>query len=150
MPYRTSMPVDEREAFLAEVHVAVLAVDEPDRGPLALPVWYQYVNGGLEFGLDANSRKAELLRGAGRATIIVQDEAPPYRYVSVEGPIEFLTTQRDVLAMATRYLGPEFGAWYAEQNPITPSSALVRLTPEHWRTQNFSNARDEAPDLGGK
>ena len=148
MPYRTSMPKDEREAFLAEVHVAVLAVDEPGRGPLALPIWYEYVNGGLEIGLDATSRKAELLREAGRATIIVQDEAPPYRYVSVEGPITFIEAGRDVLAVATRYLGPEFGAWYAEQNPVTATSVLVRLTPEHWRTQNFSNARDEAPDLG--
>jgi nitroimidazol reductase NimA-like FMN-containing flavoprotein (pyridoxamine 5'-phosphate oxidase superfamily) len=148
LPYNTSMPDEERAAFLAEVHVAVLAVNEPGRGPLALPIWYHYVDGELEFGLDSTSRKAELLRAAGRATIIVQDEAPPYRYVSVEGPVAFTSAQRDVLAIATRYLGPEFGAWYAEQNPVTEDSAVVRLTPEHWRTQNFSSARDAAPDVG--
>jgi nitroimidazol reductase NimA-like FMN-containing flavoprotein (pyridoxamine 5'-phosphate oxidase superfamily) len=36
-----SMSAEQREAFLSEVHVAVLAVDEPGRGPLALPIWYQ-------------------------------------------------------------------------------------------------------------
>jgi nitroimidazol reductase NimA-like FMN-containing flavoprotein (pyridoxamine 5'-phosphate oxidase superfamily) len=37
-----SMTKAEREAFLADVHVAVLAVDEPGRGPMAIPVWYLY------------------------------------------------------------------------------------------------------------
>ena len=31
----------EREAFLAEVHVAVVTVaDDDGRGPLAIPLWY--------------------------------------------------------------------------------------------------------------
>ncbi len=55
-----------RDAFLAEVHVAVLAVDEPGRDPLALPIWYQAVDGAIEIGMDGGSRKAELLRSAGK------------------------------------------------------------------------------------
>jgi hypothetical protein len=147
MPYRNTIPPEERDAFLAEVHVAVLAVDEPGRGPLALPVWYQYRGGAVEMGMDGLSRKAELLRAAGRATVIVQDEAPPYRYVSVEGPVE-ITEERDIVGVASRYLGSELGAWYAEQNPNTSTSVVVRLTPEHWRTQDFSSARETAPDVG--
>ena len=140
MPYRNSMSARERDAFLAEARVGVLAVDEPGRGPLALPIWYQYADGVIEFGMDGASRKAELLRAAGRATITVQDETPPYRYVSVEGPIEVTERERDVLGVASRYLGAELGAWYAERNPSTPSTVVVRLTPEHWRTQDFSAA----------
>jgi nitroimidazol reductase NimA-like FMN-containing flavoprotein (pyridoxamine 5'-phosphate oxidase superfamily) len=135
----------QRDAFLADVHIAVLAVDEPGRGPLALPIWYEYRDGAIELGMDGGSRKAELLRAAGRATVLVQDENPPYRYVSVEGPIEVVQAPRDVQAVATRYLGPELGAWYAEQNPVTPTSIVIRLTPEHWRAQDFSSAADEAP-----
>jgi nitroimidazol reductase NimA-like FMN-containing flavoprotein (pyridoxamine 5'-phosphate oxidase superfamily) len=145
MPYRNTMSPEERAAFLEGVHVAVLAVDEPGRGPLALPVWYRWIDGTVEIGMEGVSRKAELLRAAGRATIVVQDEAPPYRYVSVEGPLELTQDKRDVLGVATRYLGPELGAWYAEQNPPTASSVVVRLTPEHWRTQDFSAAAAEAP-----
>ena len=148
MPYESRIPPRERDAFLAEVHVAILAIDEPGRGPLALPVWYEYKDGVIEMGMDGGSRKAQLLQAAARATVTVQDETPPYRYVSVEGPVEILSQVRDVLGVASRYLGPEFGAWYAEQNPATATSVVVRLTPEHWRTQDFSSARDAAPDGG--
>ena len=33
-----SMTEEERSAFLDDVHVGILAVDEPDRGPMALPI----------------------------------------------------------------------------------------------------------------
>ncbi|MBW8802097.1 MAG: pyridoxamine 5'-phosphate oxidase family protein, partial [Streptomyces sp.] len=38
---------EQREQFLAEPHVAALAVDAGEgRAPLALPIWYQYTPGG--------------------------------------------------------------------------------------------------------
>ncbi len=82
-----SMTKAERDAFLADVHVGILAVDEPGRGPLALPIWYRYVDGVVVIGMDGDSLKARLLRAAGRATLTVQTEAPPYLYASVEGPV---------------------------------------------------------------
>ena len=67
----------------------------------------------------------------------VQTETPPYKYVMVEGPIVVLAEQRDDYAMASRYLGPELGKWYAENNPSTSESVIVRLTPENWLTCDF-------------
>jgi len=132
-----SMTVAEREAFLADVHVGVLAVERPGRGPLALPIWYQFVNGVVEIGMAGDSLKANLLRAAGRATLTAQTETPPYKYVCVEGPVEVLHEQRDDLVMASRYLGPEMGKWYADNNPSTDSSVVVRLTCESWTTMDF-------------
>jgi nitroimidazol reductase NimA-like FMN-containing flavoprotein (pyridoxamine 5'-phosphate oxidase superfamily) len=132
-----TMTPDERDAFLAEVHVGVLAIDHPGHGPLALPIWYQWEDGQVLIGMDGESLKARLLRAAGRATMTVQTESPPYKYVSVEGPVVVAPEQRDDLAMASRYLGPELGAWYAENNPSTARSVVVRLTPETWRTCDF-------------
>ena len=132
-----SMTVAEREAFLADVHVGILAIDEPGRGPLALPVWYQVEDGKIIMGMSGTSLKARLLRASGRATLTVQTEAPPYLYASVEGPVAVEATQRDDLSMATRYLGPELGQWYADNNPSTDESVLVTITPEHWRTMDF-------------
>lgn len=132
-----TMSRDEREAFLAGVHVGILAIAEPGRGPAALPVWYAYRDGAIEVGMDGDSLKARLLRAAGRATLTVQTETPPYIYVSVEGPVRVEHIQRDDQEMATRYLGPEMGAWYARNNPSTEKSVLVTLTPEHWRTMDF-------------
>ncbi len=128
----------EREAFLADVHVGILSVDEPGRGPLALPVWYQYRDGNVIIGMGGESLKARLIRAAGRATLTAQTETPPYKYVSVEGPAEVEASQRDDLEMATRYLGPEMGRWYADNNPSTDQSVVVRITPEHWRTMDFA------------
>ncbi len=133
-----SMTREEREAFLAEVHVGILAIDRPGRGPLALPIWYQFRDGAVEIGMSGESLKAQLLRAAGRATLTVQTETPPYKYVSVDGPVVVASTQRDDFEMASRYLGPELGRWYADTNPSTAASVLVRLTPESWTTMDFS------------
>jgi len=132
-----SMTTAEREAFLADVHVGILAIEEPGRGPMALPIWYIFEDGVVQIGMGGESRKAELLRSTGRATLTVQTEAPPYQYVSVEGPVTIEHTQRDDLKMASRYLGPELGQWYADNNPSTSASVVVTLTPEHWRTHDF-------------
>ncbi len=131
------MTVAEREAFLADVHVGILAIERPGRGPLALPIWYQYRDGVVEIGMSGDSLKAQLLRAAGRATLTAQTETPPYRYVSVEGRVEVLAEQRDDLEMATRYLGPELGRWYADNNPSTASSVVVQLHCDTWTTMDF-------------
>jgi nitroimidazol reductase NimA-like FMN-containing flavoprotein (pyridoxamine 5'-phosphate oxidase superfamily) len=131
------MTRDEREAFLAGVHVGILAIEEPGRGPLAMPIWYLYRDGAIEIGMDGTSLKADLLRAAGRATLTVQDEAPPYKYVSVEGPVHVVAEPRDTLEMASRYLGPELGKWYADANPNTDVSVVAIIEPEHWRTMDF-------------
>jgi len=132
-----SMTEVERSEFLAAVRVGVLAIDHAGHGPLALPIWYQWDNGVVVISMDGSSLKARLLRAAGRATMTVQDEAPPYGYVSVEGPVVVASEMGDVLAMATRDLGAELGKWYADSNPSTADTVLVRLTPEKWRTCDF-------------
>jgi nitroimidazol reductase NimA-like FMN-containing flavoprotein (pyridoxamine 5'-phosphate oxidase superfamily) len=127
----------EREEFLTDVHVGILAIARQDKGPLALPIWYQYEDGDVIIGMGGNTLKAKLLRAAGRATMTVQTETPPYKYVSVEGPVVVKAEQRDDFVMASRYLGPEFGRWYADNNPSTDESVVVRLTPERWITCDF-------------
>ena len=131
------MTVDEREAFLAGVHVGILAIERNDKGPLALPIWYQYEDGDVVIGMGGDSLKARLLAKAGRATMTVQTETPPYQYVMVDGPVTISNEQRDDLSMASRYLGPELGKWYAETNPSTAASVVVRLHPERWITCDF-------------
>ena len=132
-----SMTTEEREAFLAGVHVGVLAMEQAGKGPLALPIWYIYRDGELRIGMDGDSLKARLLTASGRATMTVQDEKPPYKYASVEGPVRIERTQRDDTEIATRYLGPEMGAWYAKNNPSTERSVVAVLMPERWQTTDF-------------
>lgn len=132
------LSVDEREAFLAEVRVGILSIARSGKGPLALPIWYRIDDGDVIIGMGADSLKAKLLRRAGRATMTVQDETPPYRYVMVEGPVTIGREEHDPLIMPTRYLGEELGRWYAEQNAdAAADSVVVRLTPERWLTCDY-------------
>ncbi len=133
-----AMTKAEREAFLADVHVGLLAIDEPGRGPLNLPIWYLFRDGVVIISIGGETLKARLLRAAGRATMTVQTETAPYRYVSVEGPVTFAPGAPDQFETAVRYLGAELGAWYMEQNPESAESVTIALTPEHWRTHDFA------------
>ena len=131
------MTTEEREAFLADVHVGILSIERRDKGPLALPIWYQYEDGVVLMGLSGDSIKAKLLRNAGRATLTVQTETPPYQYVMVSGPVSVDSEQRDDFSMASRSLGPELGRWYADNNPSTSRSVVAKLRPEQWLTCDF-------------
>lgn len=138
-----AMTRDEREAFLADVHVGVLCVAEPGRGPLAAPIWYAYEPGGeLRVITERGSRKGRLLEGAGRMSLVAQTESPPYKYVSVEGPvvaIEPADRERDARPMAHRYLGPELGDRYiAETSDDREDQVLVRMRPERWLSVDYS------------
>jgi hypothetical protein len=78
-----AMTKREREAFLADLHVGIISIPEEGRGPLTVPIWYSYEPGGeLRVVTARTSRKAQLLQHAGRFSVCVQTETPPYKYVS--------------------------------------------------------------------
>lgn len=138
------MTKEEREAFLAEVHVAIISIPESGRGPLTIPVWYAFVpDGEFHIWTGGSSRKAGLMREAGRLSLCVQQEAPPYKYVSAEGPltIEPIQLERDLRPLVYRYLGPEEGANYIEGlggDAAGTGDILVRMMPERWLSEDFS------------
>lgn len=135
-----TMTREERERFLADVHIGVVTVEEEGRGPLAAPVWYAYEPGeGIRFATGVNSRKAQALRAAGRASFLVQRESLPYAYVVVEGPVtlEAPDFERDVRQLAVRYLGEAGADAYLGGNTDVSETVVVRLRPEHWRCVDF-------------
>lgn len=133
-----AMSIQQREAFLAEARVGVLAVaDDGGRGPLLVPVWYHYQPGGeLTLLTSRNSRKTKLIRRAGRFSLCVQDTQPPYRYVTVEGPltgIQESVTAQERRALARRYLGPAGGDAYVRSTAAaTPDIIAIRMLPGRW------------------
>jgi len=134
-----TMTREEREQFLGGVHVGVLSVASADGGgPLSVPVWYSYRPGGtVNVVTGPSTRKAAAIRAAGRFSLCAQDERPPYKYVTVEGPVTIGEVSHDErLALACRYLGPEGGAAYVSANP-TGGQIVVRMTPEHWLSVDY-------------
>ena len=135
------MSVTEREEFLAGVHVGVLSAAAGTAGQtLAVPVWYSYQPGGLLTVLTGRqSRKAAVIRLGGRFSLCAQDDYPPYRYVSVEGPVvsEEELDPAERLAMARRYLGDAGGDGYVSDNPDPDrQNVAFRMRPEHWLSQD--------------
>lgn len=138
-----SMSREEAEAFLAGPHVAVLSVAEAGRGPLSAPVWYSYLPGGpLRFQTGRESKKARLIRAAGRVTLCVQTETPPYKYLTVEGPATLgeIDRERDVRGIPLRYLGPEGIEAYLKMNEADrlENSVIVEVQIERWQSADFA------------
>jgi len=136
-----AMTREEREAFLAEVHVGVIGIECRDSAPLAVPIWYDYSpERGVWILTDPRSRKGQALAAAGRFSLCAQVEAPPYyRYVSVSGAIieqRPADRESDSRPMARRYLGKELGDLYIETTP--GNSDLYVMRPERWLTVDYA------------
>lgn len=135
----------EREAFLAGLHVGVVSLPDPGRGPLTVPIWYAYEPGGdVVLVTDRESRKGRLLAEGTRVSLCVQTESLPYKYVSVEGPViavDPADVERDTRPLAHRYLGPELGDRYIEATAgdrEAGGSVRIRIRPERWLTVDYA------------
>ena len=84
----TAMTETEKQEYLAGLHVGILSLNDNCKGPLTAPIWYDYEPGGeLWFITGPNSLKGKLLDVGVRLSLVAQSEDPPYKYVSVEGPV---------------------------------------------------------------
>jgi hypothetical protein len=136
------LSVADRESFLAEPHVAALSVAAGQgRGPFTVPIWYQYTPGGEAWVLtEAGSRKARLIKAAGRFTLMVDRVMPTTRYVSVEGAVTRMVPGTDALLreIAARYLPPEAVPAYIEfANAELGEQVAIYLRPERWLTADL-------------
>lgn len=142
-----------REAFLAAPRVGILSVEsDSQRPPLTVPVWYGYEPGGnITFFTGTMARKARLIGNAGVLSFCVQQDEPPYKYVTVEGTVvreDRPPSADQLLAIARRYL-PEEGAQGLVQAEVgDPQRELVLFTirPDRWLTSDFSEADDASTE----
>ena len=133
---------EQREQFLAEPHIAALAVDAGEgRAPLAVPIWYQYKPGGdIWIMTGRDSRKYELIRAAGRFSLLVERLEPTIRYVSVEGPVVDTRpgTVEDLREISARYLPAEKVDGYVEfASKNHGEQVIIRIRPERWVTSDL-------------
>jgi hypothetical protein len=135
---------EEREQFLAEPHVAALSVYAGDsRGPLAVPIWYQYRPGGEPWVLTgAGSRKARLIEATGYFTLMVDRVEPTVRYVSVDGAVSRIEpgTDDQQVELARRYLPADRVDAYLEyaRNELGEHVAIF-MQPQHWISSDLGS-----------
>ena len=136
------MTKEEKQDFLAGLHVGVLSLSDNPKGPLTVPIWYDYEPGGeLWFITGPNSLKGKLLKVGERLSLMAQSEEPPYKYVSIEGPVVSIdeATNNDLLTMAIRYLGKDGGEQYAK-NSESGGGVIVRVKPERWLSVDYGKS----------
>jgi hypothetical protein len=139
-----ALTVDERQQFLAEPHIAALAVVAgDDRGPLTVPMWYQYTPGGEAWVLTGvDSRKTALIRAAGRFTLMVDRVTPTIRYVSADGPVTRIEpgTTEHLWEMAGRYVPREKLDGYVEVALAEHGEQVaIFMRPERWVSSDLGS-----------
>ncbi|MER7046229.1 pyridoxamine 5'-phosphate oxidase family protein [Streptomyces jumonjinensis] len=131
---------EERQQFLAEPHIAALAVETGDEGraPLAVPVWYQYAPGrDVWIMTGLGSRKERLIARAGRFSLLVDRVEPSVRYVSVEGPVVSAApaTRQQLVEITARYLPARKVASYVEfAEKELGEQVVIHMRPQRWNS----------------
>jgi PPOX class probable F420-dependent enzyme len=124
---------DEVQRFLAYgTRTAKLATVRADGRPHVVPVWFVLDGDDIVFTTGTTTVKAAAMRRHPRVALCVDDETPPYAYVTVEGTATVDPDAHDVLTWATRiaarYMGADQAEEYGRRNAV-PGEALVRVTP---------------------
>jgi hypothetical protein len=117
----------------APARPAVCATTRVDGRPHATPVWYDVDDdGSVVFTTGRDTVKGKTLARTGWATLCVDDDAPPYSFVILEGPVTLSDDLDEVRALAgrlgARYMGADRAEDYAERNGV-PGELAVRLRP---------------------
>ena len=127
---------DERvRAFLTALppRTAKLATVRADGRPHVTPVWYDVdADGSLVFNTGASTVKGRNLLRDPRASLCVDDDRPPFSFVTIEGVVEISDDLTEVRQWAGRIGGRYMGADRAEEfgarNGV-PGELVVRLKP---------------------
>ncbi len=133
------MDAEERRAFLSHgTRTGKLATVRPDGRPHVQPIWFVLDGDDVIFMTGAKTVKGRNLRRDPRASLVVDDEAPPFAYVRVDGEVALsddLDLMRDwSTTIAARYMGEAMAESYGRRNAV-PGELLVRLAPAHMVTE---------------
>lgn len=118
--------------------LAVLATYRRNGTVLLSPVWHEWRDGGFNVVTGGRDVKAMHLRRDPRASIVVCEHAVPYRGVELRCSAQLVTpgVEAAVKRIASRYLGREAGAAYAE---TSHDDLLIRLEPGDLRAWDFAD-----------
>lgn len=135
---RKDLTIDDVGDLLELPLLAVLASYRRDGTVLLSPVWHEWRDGGFQVVTGSRNVKAAHLRRDPRASIVVCDQTPPYRGVEVRchAQIASATGTDAVRRIASRYLGAEAGAAYADS---AHDDLLIRLEPGEFRAWDFAD-----------
>lgn len=124
---------DEQRAFLLYgTRTGKLATVRKDGRPHIAPVWFILVGDTIVFNTGEKTVKGMNIRRDSRVSLCVDDEAPPFAYLIIEGTASLSDDPRELLDVATRiggrYMGEDKAEAFGKRNGV-PGELVVRLTP---------------------
>jgi PPOX class probable F420-dependent enzyme len=125
----------EWRAFVSEgTRTGKLATTRHDGRPHVVPIWFVLDGEDFVFNTGAHSIKGRALARTGLAALCVDDQRPPYAFVSVTGTVTITRDQDDLRRWATaigaRYMGPDRAEEFGARNAVD-GELLVRLHADH-------------------
>jgi PPOX class probable F420-dependent enzyme len=114
---------------------AVLSTTRADGRPHAAPIWYDVdpADGAIVFNTGVTTVKSRNLARDPRCALVVQDDRPPYAFVSINGRATLSDDLDEVRRWAARiggrYMGAERAEEYGARNGV-PGELVVRVRPD--------------------
>jgi PPOX class probable F420-dependent enzyme len=142
MPHHP-MSNEELRAFLTghPARTAKLATVRADGRPHVAPIWFMLDTstvgddaplGDIVFNTGEDTLKGKALRRDPRVALCMDDESPPFSFVTIEGTATLSEDLDEVLHWATllggRYMGEDKAEAYGKRNGV-PGELLVRVHP---------------------
>lgn len=127
------MTTEEYRSFLGEgTRTLKLATVGANGQPHVVPIWAILDGETIVFTTGRTSVKARNMQRDPRVALCVDDEAPPYSFVMVEGTAQVSLNPPDKLSWTTRiaahYMGADRADEYGRRNADL-DELLVRVTP---------------------
>jgi len=124
-------------------HTGKLATVRADGRPHVAPIWFVLDTSGTDggspigdivFNTGADTLKGKALRRDPRASLCVDDEQPPFSFVTIEGTVTISEDLDEIAHWAAviggRYMGQDRAEEYGRRNGV-PGELLLRLRPTH-------------------
>jgi PPOX class probable F420-dependent enzyme len=125
---------ERREFLLGGTRTGMLGTTRADGSPHVVPIWFVLDGDTVVFTCDGHSVKAAALRRDPRVSICVDDQQPPYSFVTMRGQVTLSEDLDQLRHWATRiggrYMGEANAEAFGARNAV-PGELLVRLTPAH-------------------
>ena len=127
--------------------VGRLATVTPGGEPRVVPVWFRTRDDKVLVHTGAGMAKARNIEATGQYALAVDDDAWPYRGVSIWGPARLLDPEAAVgdlrsfmTDIAVSYLGADVGPPVGESlsDPSWPHT-IIELTVERWIAFDYSS-----------
>ena len=130
------------ERFLSGPNIAKVATVRKDGSPMVVPVWYYWDGKSCYIVGRKKSAWVKNIKREPRVTVLIDDAAPPYPKVTIEGTAKIVGTKLDDWIdigrqMVKKYFGPDAGDSYLEGSidqprttiKVKPSKITTWVTP---------------------